>query len=124
MRIADVDLRYRAAAGLFHHQRALLRIEIDADLLDVVDALGEEGRDERGRRAAVGPDGAPVDDAGAEALALGEAVLLDERGRGVLVGRAGHAEEVERDGRDGELDGPRVGLCLVLRGEGGLNGWN
>lgn len=81
---------------------------------DVVDALGEQGRNKGGGGASVGPDGASVDDTGPEALALGEAVLLDQGGGGVLVGRAGHAQEVERDGGDGELDGPGVGLADVV----------
>ena len=95
---------------------------------DVVDALGEQRGDKGRGRASVGPDGAAVDDARSQALALGEAVLLDERGGGVLVRRAGHAEEVERDGGDGELDGPRVGLADVVvvgdQVDGDADGWD
>lgn len=81
---------------------------------DVVDALGEQSSHEGGGRASVGPDGASVDDAGSEPLALGEAVLLDQSSGGVLVGRARNTEEVERDGRDGQLDCPGVGLADVV----------
>ena len=81
---------------------------------DGVDALGEERRDKRRRRAAVGPHRPPVDDARAQALARGEAVGLDEgRGR-VLVGRPGDAEEVERDRGDRQLHRPRVGVPDVV----------
>src|SRR3990167_2197516 len=44
VRPADEDLRYRAPAGFLHHLLALLRVQIDADFLDVGDPFGLEQR--------------------------------------------------------------------------------
>src|SRR5471030_1369578 len=38
--VADVNLRHGAAAGLLHHQRALVRVEVDADFFNRGHALG------------------------------------------------------------------------------------
>src|SRR4051812_12781379 len=40
--LAYVDLRHRAATGALHHLVAAARLQVDADLLDVSDALGLE----------------------------------------------------------------------------------
>lgn len=81
---------------------------------NVVDAFREQRGHKRGRSTAVGPHGAAVDDAGAQALAGGEAVLLDEgRGR-VFVGRPGDTQEVERHGGHGQLHRPRVRVADVV----------
>lgn len=39
---ADENLRHRAAAGDFHHVGAGLRVEVNANLLDLLHALGLE----------------------------------------------------------------------------------
>ena len=55
--VADVDLRHRAAAGDLHHVAARGGVGVDADLLDLLHALGLEdllGPD------AVGADGGGV----------------------------------------------------------------
>ena len=40
MKIADIDLRHRAPAGLFHHLATARRLQVDADLVDLGDTLG------------------------------------------------------------------------------------
>ena len=42
MGLADEDLRHRAPAREVHHGGARLRVAVDADLLDLLDALGLE----------------------------------------------------------------------------------
>jgi hypothetical protein len=76
--------------------------------------LGEQRGDQVGGHVAVGEHRAAVHDARAQALVRGEAVLLDERGGLVAQRAARHAQEVEGDGRDRQLDRPGVGLADVV----------
>src|SRR5512135_1392513 len=55
--VADVNLRHGAPPGLCHHLLALRRVEVDADLLDLRDALRLE---QHLGALAIGADGSAV----------------------------------------------------------------